>query len=73
MLVFFFSGVFSVLALVFGIFCVTFLLQSLCFIRATYARFRFDQLMKLNWKNLLIISLILAMFICFFLVLHRFW
>jgi NADH:ubiquinone oxidoreductase subunit H len=34
-----------------------------CFIRATFARFRFDQLMKLNWKNLLLISLILDLYI----------
>jgi len=73
MLVFFFSSYLSVLSLFFGILYVVGLLQALCFIRATYARFRFDQLMKLNWKNLLIISLICAMFICFFLILNRFW
>lgn len=48
---------------------VCFLLFIFCYIRATYARFRFDQLMKLNWKNLLLISLIFDIFVAIVLVL----
>lgn len=46
---------------------VVFILIFFCYIRATYARFRFDQLMKLNWKNLLLISLALDLYIAIIL------
>jgi NADH:ubiquinone oxidoreductase subunit H len=42
---------------------IVLILVLFCYIRATYARFRFDQLMKLNWKNLLILSLSLDLYI----------
>lgn len=51
---------------VFG-FLIYCLLNIFVFIRATYARYRFDQLMKLNWKNLLILSLFLDIYVAFVL------
>ncbi len=48
--------------LIFG-FKVVIILIFFCYIRATYARYRFDQLMKLNWKNLLLISLGLDLYL----------
>ena len=44
-------------------FKVVLILIFFCYIRATYARYRFDQLMKLNWKNLLLISLVLDLYL----------
>jgi NADH:ubiquinone oxidoreductase subunit H len=54
------SFIFSLLTL--------FFLYFLIHIRATYARYRFDQLMKLNWKNLLILSLIFDIYICIIII-----
>ncbi len=51
---------FESLTFSFGVFI---LLNFFVHIRATYARYRFDQLMKLNWKNLLILSLIFDLYI----------
>lgn len=51
----------------FGVF---FFLSLFIHIRATYARYRFDQLMKLNWKNLLILSLVFDLFIASVLLFH---
>jgi NADH:ubiquinone oxidoreductase subunit H len=48
--------------LIFG-FKIVLILIFFCYIRATYARYRFDQLMKLNWKNLLLISLGLDLYL----------
>jgi NADH-quinone oxidoreductase subunit H len=73
---FFFSGTFYSLTsiiqspivlnlfenLIFG-FKIVLILIFFCYIRATYARYRFDQLMKLNWKNLLLISLGLDLYL----------
>ena len=52
--------------LLFG-FKVVIILIFFCYIRATYARYRFDQLMKLNWKNLLLISLGLDLYLSSFI------
>lgn len=46
---------------------VLIMLIFFCYVRATYARYRFDQLMKLNWKNLLLISLVLDLFLAIIL------
>lgn len=46
---------------------VLIMLIFFCYVRATYARYRFDQLMKLNWKNLLLISLVLDIFLAIIL------
>jgi NADH:ubiquinone oxidoreductase subunit H len=46
---------------------VLIMLAFFCYVRATYARYRFDQLMKLNWKNLLLISLALDLFLAIIL------
>jgi NADH-quinone oxidoreductase subunit H len=48
------------------------LLICFIYIRATYARYRFDQLMKLNWKNLLVLSLILDLYLALILKID-FW
>ena len=48
------------------------MLSFFCYVRATYARYRFDQLMKLNWKNLLLISLALDIFLAVILYIMQF-
>jgi len=55
--------------LLFG-FKVFLLLYLFIHVRATYARYRFDQLMKLNWKNLLIISLVVDLYIAIILLIN---
>ena len=50
---------------------VVFILSFFIYVRATYARYRFDQLMKLNWKNLLLISLALDIFIAIIIYITR--
>jgi NADH:ubiquinone oxidoreductase subunit H len=46
------------------------LLNFFIHIRATYARYRFDQLMKLNWKNLLILSLVFDFYVAIILLMN---
>ena len=51
---------------------VVFILSFFIYVRATYARYRFDQLMKLNWKNLLLISLALDVFVSGFIYITQY-
>jgi NADH:ubiquinone oxidoreductase subunit H len=65
----FFGKILQSLSFSFGVFVF---LNLFIHIRATYARYRFDQLMKLNWKNLLILSLILDLYISIILLISNF-